>query len=205
MASAPYHIHFSLVVITNGAEVSRFSNCNLLCVRPFGCCALMASAPYHIYASLWWSLIAHRYRIRVFQLQLALFETFWVLRAHGISTLSHSFFTVVITNGAEVSRFSNCNLLCVRPFGCCSLMASAPYHIHASLWWSLIAHRYRIRVFQFHLALCETFWVLRPHGISTVSHSCLTVVTTELKLENPDTISVPYQWSPQWGMNVIGC
>ena len=52
MASAPYHIHFSLVVITNGAEVSRFSNCNLLCVRPFGCCSLMASAPYHVHASL---------------------------------------------------------------------------------------------------------------------------------------------------------
>ena len=113
--------------------------------------------------------------IRAFNCNL-LCGTYWVLCVHGFSTLSHSCFTVVITNGTHSTgiRVSNCNMLFVGVIGCCVLMASAPYHINASLWWSQMVHRYQ--GFQFQLALCGTCWVLSAHGINNQSLTGYTLV-----------------------------
>lgn len=70
------------------------------------CLSHMPWASCHIHSSLWCSLMAHRFP----NCKLALCGSYWVLRARGISTLSHSCFPVVITEGEQLSGFPNCKV-----------------------------------------------------------------------------------------------
>ena len=47
---------------------------------------------------------------------------------------------------------------CVGLIGCCVFMASAPYHIHASLWWSPMAHTAQVSGFP--IATCSLWELL---------------------------------------------
>ena len=149
------------------------------------CMALVASAPCHIHASLWWSPLAH-----------------WC------------------------QGFPIANLLCVVVIGCCALVVSTTGHIHSSLWCSPMGHRCQgfqlqtcsvwellgvarswhqhpitfmlhcgdhrwctgVRVSQ--LQTCSVWGLLRAHGISTLSHSCLTVVITDCT-----EVCAPKRWA----------
>ena len=94
-----------------------------------------------------------------------------------ISTLSHSCFSVMSTNGALVSGFPNCKLALsgsswvLRAHGISTLSHSCFPVVFTN--GALVSGFSNCK-----LALCGSSWVLRAYGISTLSHSCFTVVST---------------------------